>query len=365
MEALEYEQELQRCRETLAAELDVEDVPDDVWGYVMKLLLPYEAITGSDAESWQVLVDKARDYMQDSQERIETYIPSVGRGADRETPDQVALHPSEDATKKAEALTEVFATLAENHPEVDRFRRSYLPGWPLTDEQAREFLSVRGGPKGTDKAVLRSAPNPKWALHPAAKRYSTPTDMRELLGLASKLSNAYGWQEGDALWFVLTGYIPPLRPLEVEMLIHMSTGPSRYYSPITARITVTAQAWVQADEVASAFRDAQRQLLRSDAPPTARDERTLEVVKFVARRMRKYEGETWSKRWKAWNRTCSKRWRYSDYRGFQQVYERFKKRYVYRKYEPPNYVKRERTPFEAYRDQWNERFTRRKGKHAG
>ena len=215
-----------------------------------------------------------------------------GRGEDRGTPDQVAVSPSEGVTKRAEALAEVFATMAENHPEVKRFRRTYLPGWPLTDEQTREFLNQRGGPEGTDKAVRRSAPNPKWALHPAAKRFTPPTEMRELLGLADKLSGAYCWTKGDALWFVLTGHTPPLRPLEVDMFVHMSTGPSRDYDTITARITVTAQAWVHADEVAGAFRDAQGQLLRSDASPTPRNVRTLEVVKFVARRMRNHEGET-------------------------------------------------------------------------
>lgn len=145
----------------------------------------------------------------------------------------------------------------------------------------------------------------------------------------------------------------------------MSTGPRRDHDPITARITVATQAWVQADEVARAFRDAQRQLLRRDAPPPPRDERALEVVKFVARRMREREGETWNERWKAWSRTRPTCWRYSDYRGFRQVYERFKERYAFRKYNPPTYIKRERTPYEVYWDDWNDRFTRKKGRHAG
>jgi hypothetical protein len=296
---------------------------------------------------------------------METYVPLPGRGEDRGAPDEVAVNPSENVIKRAEALAEVAATMCESHPEVQRFRQKYVPGRLLTDDEASAFLNKRGGPQGTDKAVLRSARNPKWSLHPGAKPYPTPTEMRELLGLATKLSQTYGWQEGDALWFVLTGYIPPIRPLEVEMFIHTSTGPSRYYSPITARITVTAQVWIQAEEIEGAFRDAQRQLLRSDAPPSTRDERTLEVVKFVARRMMEREGETWDERWKAWNRTCPKGWRYSTYRGFRQVYDRFMKRYTYRKIEPPNYIKRERTPYEVYREQWNDKFTGRRGRHAG
>jgi hypothetical protein len=147
--------------------------------------------------------------------------------------------------------------------------------------------------------------------------------MRELLGLADKLSKTYGWRKGDALWFVLTAYIPPVRRLEVEMFIHTSTGPSRYYNPITARITVTAPAWVNPEEVEGAFGDAQRQLLRGDPPPPTRDERTLEVVKFVARRMREHGEETWETRWKAWKRTCPEGWGYNSYNAFRQAYERF------------------------------------------
>jgi type IV secretory pathway TrbF-like protein len=40
------------------------------------------------------------------------------------------------------------------------------------------------------------------------------------------------------------------------------------------------------------------------------------------------------------------------------------KRYVHRKYELPNYKKRERTPYEAYRDDWNDRIIGRKESHA-
>jgi hypothetical protein len=35
------------------------------------------------------------------------------------------------------------------------------------------------------------------------------------------------------------------------------------------------------------------------------------------------------------------------------------------KYDLPNYKKRERTPHEAYRDDWNYRIIGRKGSHAG
>jgi len=105
-------------------------------------------------------------------------------------------------------------------------------------------------------------------------------------------------------------------------------------------------------------------LLSGDAPQPRR-EQTLEVVKFVARRIRENPGETWEDRWKVWNRTCRKDWTYRSYNGFAQVYRRFVSDYVYRKYEHPNYKKRGRTPCEAYRDDWNDRITGRKGRHVG
>jgi hypothetical protein len=347
----------------LAEELDVDAVPNNVVGHLIKLGLFYNAITGGDDESWQELVAEAKAHMKNSREQSEAYGQPPGRGKDRGAPAEVAVEPSENVMKKGEALAEVLATTCADHPEVQRFRRKYLHGRLLTDEEARSFLDERGGPQGTAKAVRRTARNPKWALHPYAKRYATPSDMRELLGLSDKLSKAYGWSEGDALWFVLTGYIPPIRPLEVELIINTSTTwPSRVYEPFIPRIIVTAHAWVQAEEVERAFRDAQRQLFRGDAPPQ-KDERRLEVVKFVARRMRERDGETWEERQKAWNRRCPKEWRYSTYRGFRQVFKRFKEQYMYRRYHHPNYKKRERTPYEAYRDDWNDRLTGRKARH--
>src|SRR5215217_9273743 len=201
--------------EYLAERLGVEQLP----GLVADLLDPrllWDAYHMDEEEHWEEAQREVRKLLTAYYGGPGNSRPP-GRSEDRGTPAQIAVKPSEDVTKRAEALAEVFATLAENHPEVRRFRRRYLPGWPLTDEQTREFLNKRGGPQGTDKAIRRSTPNPKWALHPAAKRFIPPPEIRELLGLADKLSKVYGWTKGDALWFVLTGYTPPLRPLEVDM----------------------------------------------------------------------------------------------------------------------------------------------------
>ena len=119
------------------------------------------------------------------------------------------------------------------------------------------------------------------------------------------------------------------------------------YHPSTARITVTADVWVDAKDVERVFRETQRQILGGDAQPV--EERTMEVVKFVARRMSECKGETWEKRWKAWNRTCPKDWRYKDYRGFRQTFKRFANR-LHKPYNLPNFPLPEPTPYQAYRD---------------
>jgi hypothetical protein len=362
VDAQEYEVELESCRGRLAKELGEDDVPDNVWGYVMKLGLSYEAITGGGDESWQALVGKAKAYLKKSREQIESYVQPPGRSDDRGAPDEVALEPPENVTKRAEVLGEILATLCANHyPGVRQFRQEYLGGRLLIDEEARAFLDKRGGPHGTNKAARPSVPALERLLDKHRGRYRTPSEMEVLIKLADKLSKIYPWREGDALWFVLTGYPPPIRPVEVRIAIPLFDTP-RPYKPNTAQITVTAHAWVGAEVVERAFRDAQRQVLGGDAY-ARRDERTLEVVRFVARRMREYGKETWEQRRKAWNETYPD-WHYDNFRLFRQVYIRFVEQYVYRTYDDPNYELRERTPYEEYRDGWNDRKTKRKDKRA-
>lgn len=126
------------------------------------------------------------------------------------------------------------------------------------------------------------------------------------------------------------------------------------YRPNTARITVTAGAWVNAKEITRAFRDAQRQILAGGDAAGPMPERTLEVVRFVARRNRKNGREEWTTLWNAWNAEYPY-WRYSSERYFQQTYERFQDRSVHSVYELPNYQKPEKTPHQAYCGTWLER----------
>jgi hypothetical protein len=44
VDAVDIEQELHECKRKLASSIDRPDVPDAVWGYVMTLDLPFDAI---------------------------------------------------------------------------------------------------------------------------------------------------------------------------------------------------------------------------------------------------------------------------------------------------------------------------------
>jgi hypothetical protein len=58
-----------------------------------------------------------------------------------------------------------------------------------------------------------------------------------------------------------------------------------------------------------------------------------------------------------WNESCPKGWRYSTYSGFRRIFINFLNGYVRRTYELPNYHLREKTPFEEYRDDWEDGHT--------
>ena len=74
-----------------------------------------------------------------------------GRGEGEGThapPAEVAVEPSENATKRAQAFSELASALAENHPDIKEFRRKHLRDRLLTDDKARTFLDRHDGPDG-------------------------------------------------------------------------------------------------------------------------------------------------------------------------------------------------------------------------
>lgn len=337
----------------LAERLSREDIPDVVADDEFVEDLLRTAYFTDEEEHWAEVESEARRLF-----KVYYGAPGVsrppGRG-EREVPKEIAVEPDEDTLRRAQAFSEVAAVLADNHPQVGRYRRMHLQGRRLTDDEARTLLDRQGGPGGTG------------------------IKLKKLLKLAGKLSKTYRWREGDAAWFVLTGQTPPIRPLEVRASVSIpskhpgrpqtlipDSSPPRYmaevpkpsdYHPSTARITVTADAWVNAKEVERAFREAQTQVLAGGDAVGRMSERSLEVIRFVARNTREHDSRPpWTLLWESWNREHPQ-WRYVSYRGLRQAYERFIQGHIHRAYELPSYKMPEPTPYQTYRDYWFHRRT--------
>lgn len=337
-----------KALEILAKRLGWPDVPGAV-ADALDLGTLSIAYAVNDKENWD-------EVERDAKEILAGNYPGAGDGSlgrkKRPAPREIAVKPEKDTLRRAEAFAEVAAVMADRHPDVQRFRRSYLSGKTLTEDEARAFFERQDGPLGK-KPLLK-----------------------KLFKLAEKLSRIYCWREGDAAWFVLTGYTPPVRPLEVKVYVSPAPkgsgkprtrirgrSPARYvaevpdpsdYYPDTARITVTAHAWVGEKEFRRAFRDAQRQVLGGSDAAGRMPERSLEVIKFVSGWIRERGekiSENWAERGAAWNER-RREWAYSDYRAFRKTFARFFKEHIHRAYEVPNYKLREKTPYEAYYDDW-------------
>jgi len=327
------------CRRWLAEQREEEDVADDVWGHLIKGGLPFDVILHDDDESRQQLVAAARSYDQNPRGSADGL--EQGRRRASVTPTEIAVKPPKNAQRRAEAFAEVAAVLADKNPKVSGFRRMHLNDRLCTDEEARIFLDER-------------------CNGPLPVKHGTNAVARKLWKLAEKLSRTYLWREDDAVWFVLTGHAPSVRPIEVRAVVTppqdeaIGRIPSEYH-PNTARITVTADAWVNAKEVARAFRDTQQQILAGSDAAGPTPERTLEVVRFVARRMRECGEEDWGTRWSIWNKTRPEDWRYQSKDTFQQTFERFMEGVVYRTYQLPNYGAPKKTPYLAYCEDWKKR----------
>jgi hypothetical protein len=161
------------------------------------------------------------------------------------------------------------------------------------------------------------------------------------------------------LWTGLLSVPPSLAGLAYRWQLPRTCSPPTApapadYLPNTARITITADVWVDPEEVERAFKDVQRQIRAGDGPAGQMPERSLEVIRFIARRTRARGMETWEKRRLVWNKSCPKGWRYSTYSGLRRIFTNFVNGYVRRTYELPNYLLREKTPFEEYRDDWED-----------
>jgi hypothetical protein len=136
----------------------------------------------------------------------------------------------------------------------------------------------------------------------------------ELRKLGSILANDYyGWDEEGAIWYVLTGQTPRLRPVRVRA---DGKYPVEHYVPFQYDLTLSVLPWVPAKEVERAYRTAQKQLL--EETPRETGVRILEVVQFWWEQFRsRGPMPSWSAWFELWNQAHPEK-KFKKWRNFRE-----------------------------------------------
>jgi hypothetical protein len=302
-------------------------MPDAVWGRLMREGCVTAAITwGYKGKEWEQLKDKAREVGREVRySETGTNLPPDGR--DRTPPETAGVRLDEYTRLRAEVFSEVTGALANRWAMVRRFRDVHL---------------------GNTDARLTAAEAGAWLY-----RKEAPTGaLEELRKISRHLSRAFRWRIKDADWFVLTGYVPFVRPVSVAVSCtsHRDT-PKNYVNGCyflkgsdfmvnTAEIVITAEPWVDANVVARAFREVQKQVKGGDNHKVT--PKVLDAVRFVARRLGTGKIR-WSELTAGWNKSQQDpKKHYRTRNGLPQAFSRF----LRPQYKSPTFPDYEPTPWQ-------------------
>jgi hypothetical protein len=129
-------------------------------------------------------------------------------------------------------------------------------------------------------------------------------------------SDYVGWSEEEAIWYVLTGETPRLRPVRIR-----GRGkPPNEHRPFQHEVTLTVLPWVPAKQVERAYRNMQKQLLEESSRETGA--RILEVVQFCWAQFRKTRSTVpWRVYFERWNQAYPDK-NFANWRNFREYYLR-------------------------------------------
>ncbi len=314
--------DLQEVEAKLAKTLGRVLLPPELWGRLMQEADVFAVVReGYDGPEWRELVETAREFTREKREEaLGTNLPPESR--ERKPGDIAGVRLDGYTRLRAETFSEVAGALANRRAEVRKFRDLYLGGTEsrLTDDEAGAWIYGREAPTN--------------ALE----------DMREV---SRRLSRAFRWRADDAYWFLLTGYVPFVRPISVRTRQHSILDVPNYlnrdyhlegpnFMVDTAEIIITAEPWVDAEIVSRVFRDVQKQVRGGDNRKVT--VKVLDAVRFVAHRVGTGKVE-WPVLRSAWNSAQddpTRRYRSRD--GLYKAVRRFlQPRYnnpTYPEYEP-------------------------------
>jgi hypothetical protein len=327
-------------------------VDDDLWEWMRergKLAL-YEDM--GEAELEEHLDDVEEEYLEYEE------VARLGQRALRGLPLERAEGPrgvgeAEPLTggvgARVAAYSRFLAGVARGEPDVASFRQEVLGGRVLSEEEAYRFVRspilataprecLEGFPdllavegriitwrEDEIELELTRPVRRRWRGRSAWELLRYPQEGREevvrvasqsVLGelrrLASRLAERYGWQEGQAVWFLLTDRTPWVSPGSWRL--------ASRFAPFAVRpvVVMEVEPWLPPAAVMDAYRRIQRQLgLGRNV-----GEKALALVSFLADHMAvrlagepRLEFPPWRKLMALWNESHPDQ-RYEDVRRF-------------------------------------------------
>jgi hypothetical protein len=130
--------------------------------------------------------------------------------------------------------------------------------------------------------------------------------LEDVLVRVKALTERFPWEPATATWFLITGEVPAVAPIEVALQLIQ-----RPFEPAYARISLHVEPWVPPQTVARVFRERREDCLSRDI--RCRDVRRLELFAFVQGLVRKRGSlPPWPDIRDEWNQSCKASRRYHD-----------------------------------------------------
>ena len=216
-----------------------------------------------------------------------------------------------DEADAAQVVAEIIAR--ELEPRA-RSVRDLLNGTPrsMTPDEAWNLLGPHADSKGQLRVRDRTARDGTFAVEPG-------TPLSAMRDAAHVVSDVFKCDKESAGWWLLTGEIPFLSPMQVQL--SGRRGPTAY----RCRITVTAMAHVSAKSVAKTFASMVR--FAFDAGPRGAAMHRRTMAHFVDQH-RGPDGHLpasrglWRELFVEWQKIVPdlKGWSYGDWRGMRRAY---------------------------------------------
>ena len=254
-------------------------------------------------------------------------------------PEVLPVHPDERGRRRSrniplrrEAISVLLAHSAEQDEAVKTFRKSVLRNRLISLDGVEAWIkkqAVKDGPAtiwiefplpaGTELSIHGQVDPPVTVKKFDGKRflkrlkYGIPkhdTEMKisvarggvldRLRRISEHLAGSFGWQESQAMLFVLTGTMPVVSHARCSLRLILNL-------PVATRVRLTVDPILSPTQVANLYRQARQEVFQGERHRNL-EEKHLHIAMFAADRP---EGETLAASMKRWNKQFPK-WKYES-----------------------------------------------------